>query len=134
MRKTVIDLIRGQVVKRLVKTVSVVKVEPIAEAVAELGPVGKRVKINVVVLQRPPQPLYENIVLHPAPAVHANGNSVVFEFLDKALTGELRALVGVENLRAAVAPDRLGKSLDPKVGLQSIGYLRSACPSFLLSP
>ena len=63
MREIVIDLIRGQIVKRLVKPIPVVKIEPITESVTEFGPGVKRVKVEVVVLECPPQPLYENIVL-----------------------------------------------------------------------
>jgi len=70
------NLIRGQVVKCLVKTFLAIKIEPIPESVLQLGSGAKRVKINVVVLERPPQPFYENVVLAPSPAVHTNGNAM----------------------------------------------------------
>jgi hypothetical protein len=54
MRKTVVNLIRGQVVKRLMKAISVIKVEPVAETVPKIGSAAKRVKVKVVVLKRPP--------------------------------------------------------------------------------
>jgi len=73
------NLIRGQVVKCLVKTFLAIKIEPIPESVLQLGSGAKRVKINVVVLERPPQPFYENIVLHPASAVHTDGDVVAFK-------------------------------------------------------
>ena len=44
----------------------------------ELRPGGKRVKENVVVLERPPQPLYKNVVLTTPPAIHADGDAVFF--------------------------------------------------------
>jgi hypothetical protein len=79
MRKTVVNLIRCQSVKRLVKAILIIKIEPIAEAVPKLGPSAKRVKVDVVVLECPPQSLYENIVLTPASAIHADGNAVALK-------------------------------------------------------
>jgi hypothetical protein len=99
MRKTVINLIRGQVVKCLVKTFLAIKFEPNPESVPKFGSGIKRVKINVVVFKRPPQTFYENIVLHPASAVHTDGDVVAFkQTCCKGLTCELSALVGIENL------------------------------------
>jgi hypothetical protein len=37
MRKTVVNLIRGQVVKRLMKAIYIIKVEPVAETVPKPG-------------------------------------------------------------------------------------------------
>ena len=47
MRKTVIDLIRGQVVKGLVKPIPVITVAPMPESVPQLESVAKRVRVNV---------------------------------------------------------------------------------------
>ena len=58
------------------KPIPVIKVKPIPESVPKLGSVAKRVKVNVVVLECPPQPFYENVVLAPASAVHADGNAM----------------------------------------------------------
>ena len=118
----VVNLIRGQVVKRLVKAIPVIKIEPIAETVPKFGPAAKRVKVNIVVLDCPPQPLYENIVLAPASAIHADCNAVALKQTRKSLTGKLSALVGIENLWSAVAPDSLGERLDTEVGLHGVGH------------
>jgi hypothetical protein len=54
MRKVVVNLIRGQVVKRLMKAISVIKVEPVAETVPKIGSasrfysVGKKVIKNAL--------------------------------------------------------------------------------------
>jgi len=117
----VVNLIRGQVVKRLVKAFLIIKIEPIAEAVPKLGPAAKRVKVDVVVLERPPQPLYENIVLTPASAIHADGNAVALKQTRKGLACKLSALVGIEYFWSAVAPDSPGEGLDTEVGLHGIG-------------
>jgi hypothetical protein len=101
MRKVVVNLIRGQVVKRLMKAISVIKVEPVAETVPKIGSAAKRVKVNVVVLKRPPQPLYENIVLSASSSIHAHGDLVALKQTCKGLAGKLNTLVSIENLRSA---------------------------------
>jgi len=52
----------------LVKPIPVIKIEPIAESVPQLRSAAKGVAVNVAVLERPPQPLYENVILNSAPA------------------------------------------------------------------
>ena len=74
MSKIIINLIRGQVVKGLVKPIPVIKIEPITESVPKFRSAAKGVEVNVVILERPPQPLYEKVILNSAPSVHADGN------------------------------------------------------------
>jgi len=45
------------------KSLFVVKIKPGSESFAKLGACIKRVKINIVVLESPPQPFYENVIL-----------------------------------------------------------------------
>ena len=99
-----------------------IKIEPIAKAVPKLGPAFKRVKVNVVVLDCPPQPRHENIVLAPASVIHAGGNAVALKQTRKALAGKLIALVGIEYFWSDVAPGSLGERLDTEVGLHGIGH------------
>jgi hypothetical protein len=63
MRKVVIDLIRCLVVKRLVETFMIVKAEPFSETGPQLGSVGIRSEIEVMVFERPPQSFDEDVVL-----------------------------------------------------------------------
>jgi hypothetical protein len=49
----------------------------------------KRSQIEVLVLERPPQPLDENIVLHPTSTVHAHGDTLGFQRSGESLAGEL---------------------------------------------
>ena len=76
MREIEVNLIRGQIVKGLVKPIPVVKIKPGTESVTEFGARVKRVKVNVVVLESPPQPFYEDVVLTPTPAIYADGDAV----------------------------------------------------------
>ncbi len=60
-------------------------------------------------LQRPPEPLEEHVV-HPSPlAVHRDLHAGLGEDAGEPRTGELAALVGVEDLRPAVARHRAAR-------------------------
>ena len=50
------------------------------------------------VLERPPQPFNEDIVLNLATAIHAYSNALSLEQTGKTTAGKLSSLVGVENL------------------------------------
>jgi hypothetical protein len=63
MREFAIDLIRGQVVKRLMRPFTVVKREPFLEAFSQIKNVIERPQIQIMILQGPPQPFDENVVL-----------------------------------------------------------------------
>ena len=73
MRNITLNLIRGQVVKGLVKPIPVIKIKPITDSVPKFSSAAKGVEVNVVILERPPQPLYDNVILNSAPSVHADG-------------------------------------------------------------
>ena len=57
MGPTIIDLIRGAIVKRRVAAVVVVKANPPSEAFAQLGAAGEGVQVQVLMFDGPPQPL-----------------------------------------------------------------------------
>jgi len=58
------------------------------------------------VLNRPPQPLNEQVVVVAPFSIHADLDSVPLEEPGESLAGEVAALVGVEDLRPSL-PDRL---------------------------
>ena len=74
------------------KALFVIKIKPLTQAVPKFGSTAKRVKVYVVVFERPPQPLYENIVLTPSSSIHANGDAVALKQICKGLAGKLSAL------------------------------------------
>ena len=71
-------------------------------------------------LDRPPEPLDKDVVLAAPPTIHADGDPVVLEGLGKVVAGKLSPLVGVEDIRPAVAAQSLLKGLDTEVGVQGI--------------
>ena len=61
-------------------------------------------------------------VVHPASlAVHTDENASTLEHIEPCLTGELRALVGVEDLRRPKARKRLLEGRHAKVRCQRVG-------------
>ena len=122
MRKIEVNLIRGQIVKRLVGTLCVVELEPLAKALSEFGPIVKRPKVKILILQRPPKKLNENIILDSATTIHADLNMMRLEHIGKGSGGKLSPLIGIKDFWPAEAAKRLGKGLDTKFGIQSIGY------------
>ena len=56
-------------------------------------------QVDLFVLNRAPEPLQPDIIEAAAPTVHANRDALRQEPSGESQTGELAALVGVENLR-----------------------------------
>ena len=79
IRKTVIHLIRCPVVKRLVEALTIVKPKPVPEPNPQLGSIGKGSEIEILMFERPPQPLDKNVVLDASATVHTDGDAVVFQ-------------------------------------------------------
>ena len=47
---------------------------PVTESVLKFRSAVKGVEVNVVELERPPPPLYKNVILNSAPSIHADEN------------------------------------------------------------
>jgi len=67
------------------------------------------VQIDFLVLHATPQTFDEHVVAPRAFAVHADRDAAILEHRGEGLTGELRTLVGVEDLRLPVARQRFSK-------------------------
>lgn len=89
---------------------AVVETDIAAKGGTGLGDAGVGAQVNLLVLHSPPEPLDEDVV---APdAVHADGDPCILQHLNEIHAGELRALVAVEDLRPAVALERLFQRFD----------------------
>src|SRR5712672_4430894 len=91
---------------------SVVKVEISTNRASRLtdGFVGSQ--IDLLVFDAFPKPLDEHVVSPSSFAIHTDGNAVAGEDAVKGHTGELRALVGVEDVRPAVTRESILQCLD----------------------
>ena len=79
MRQTKVNLIRGLVVKRRMASYEVIVLNPIGKSASQGLAVIKRMKVNELVFEGPPEPLHKDIVMAAASAIHADGNVVVVE-------------------------------------------------------
>src|SRR6185436_16087329 len=89
-------------VKARVWPLAIVEVEITTERTARLAHAVVGPQIDLFVLDRPPYPLDEDVVAPRPLAIHADGDAVVRQLAGEGLAGELRALVGVEDVRRAV--------------------------------
>src|SRR4051812_42130481 len=69
-------------------------------------------QIHLLVFDAAPQPLDEDVIPPRTLAVHADRNAVVGEYAGEGRAGELRALVGIEDVRPAVTRQGILQRLD----------------------
>src|SRR5574338_1224607 len=86
--------------QRLMRPAPVVPVEEGREAPLLREAVGARAQIDPLVLDRPPQPLDEDVVVAAPAPVHADADAVALEHPGERFRGELAALVGIKDLRS----------------------------------
>src|SRR5829696_8061649 len=94
------------------RTATIVKVEIPTNRASRLtdGFVGSQ--IDLLVFDAFPEPLDEHVVAPGSFAIHADGDVVVGENAGEGRTSELRALVGVEDVRPAVTRESILQRLD----------------------
>src|SRR3954452_24026548 len=100
------------------RSAGVVEAEMPADRGASLGDRVVSSKVDLLALDRSPEPLDEDVVAPGTLAVHADGDPVLGQRPGEGPAGELAALVGVEDLRPAVADQSLFQRLDAERRLQ----------------
>src|SRR5262245_15484842 len=85
----------------------VVKRKPCRDTTVCLAPVGVALQVDVLVLERAPQPFDEHIVHPPAASIHRDAHAGSHQRAGEGGAGELAALVGVEDLWPTKARERL---------------------------
>src|SRR3954453_580677 len=96
---------------------SIVEVQIPADRGASLADRVVGPEIHLLVLDRSPEPLDEDVVAPGALAIHADGDAGLEEHVGEVGAGELRALVGVEDLGPAMPGERLLQRLDAECRL-----------------
>lgn len=87
-----------------------------------LGQAAVSAQIDLLVFERSPEALDEDVVSPAAFSVHAQLDRVVVsDQFHEVAVGELGALIGVEYLGTAVLEDRVFNGRDAEVGRQRIG-------------
>jgi hypothetical protein len=75
-----------------------------------------------MILERPPQPLDEDVVLDAPAAVHADADSLILEHPCEGSACELRSLVGIEDVRRTESLYSLLERLHAKLRLHVVGH------------
>lgn len=91
-------------------------------------------QVDLLVLDRAPEPLDEDVVAPGASAVHADGDTGLEQHFGEGLAGELRSLVRVEDVRLAMPDHCLLQCLDGSVSAHARDAVtgRLTCRSILL--
>ena len=113
-------------VKGSMRTSGVEEGDVASDAGSSLGDGFIGMQVDLLVLHRSPQPLNEDVVAPGAAAIHADADLMTLENADEVGGRELRALVGVEDLRLSEALQRLLECLDAEVGGLAIAGRRNA--------
>src|SRR5690625_3393986 len=90
---------RRPVAQRLVWACLVIKADPRTDPGTRLATIGIALQIDVLMLERTPQPLNEDVVHPPAAAIHVEAHSGSRQYAGEGGAGELADLVGIEELR-----------------------------------
>ncbi|CAI09262.1 hypothetical protein ebA5509 [Aromatoleum aromaticum EbN1] len=98
-----------------VRPAFVVEAQVGAQVGLGLGDAVIGLEVHLFVFHALPQPLDEDVVAPAALAVHADLDAVVFEQVGEIGAGELASLIGVEDLRAAVAMQRFAHRIEAEV-------------------
>ena len=110
-----VDLIRCLSDKSLMGSVLVEKTEVGRKSRSEVRNAVVGVQIDMLVLHRAPEALDKDVVHLSSFAIHADLNAVCLQDAGEVPAGELRALVGVEDLRPAVFRNCLFQRLGANV-------------------
>src|SRR3990172_2636610 len=116
-----VGLIRRPIGKRLVRPAPVVEPEVALQRRVRFWRTLVGMQVDLLVLHASPQPLDEHIVDPSALAVHADADALGLKHFAERGSGKLRAMVGVEDLRAPEPIERLLERLDTEVRGERIG-------------
>lgn len=111
---------RGPAIQRAMRTFVVVEPEIGRKPRFEFRHRAIVPKIDILVLDTAPEPLDKHIIQRPATAVHADQDLVVQQRTGEVRTGELTALIGVEDARLSLRQGLLER-LRTEQRIQGIG-------------
>ena len=110
----------------------IIEINPLADARPCFPAVGVGFQMDLLIFDRAPQPLDEDVVQEAAAAVHRDRDPGRQQLAGERGAGELRALVGVEYARRAVTRQRLLQRLDAEPAVHRVrqppGQHRAARP------
>src|SRR5947208_14433507 len=92
-----VSLIWCSPAERLMRTSQIIPVEELAKAALLFNAVGRWAQVDPFVLHGPPQALDEDVVVAAPASIHADLDSVILQHVGELVTGELRALISIED-------------------------------------
>src|ERR1700731_2751377 len=98
-----VNLPRCAIAEALVLAFRVVKFQPGANTGLGFGHSRISMEVDLLIFEAAPQPLDEDVVHTPALAVHADHDPLPFQGTGEVVASELAALVGIKDLRPAIA-------------------------------
>jgi len=104
----------------LVGTLGVVEPKVVTKTDSGISAILICFQIHLLIFHRPPQPLNEQVVIVAPFPIHTDPDSVLLQHPGEGFTGELGALVSVEDIRSAF-PKCFFQRLDAKVGFKGVG-------------
>jgi hypothetical protein len=94
------------------RTPQIIPVEELAKAALLFDAVGRWTQVDPFVLHGPPQALDEDVVVAAPASVHADLDPAIPQHIGELVTGELRALIGIEDVGLAEPGEGLAQRLD----------------------
>ena len=101
-------------------TLPVVHLHPPTDTLPGLASPLEGIEVDAFVLQRTPEPLYHNVVLPSALAVHRDTHRSFIQRLRKVKARELASLVGIEYLRSSILPQSLLQGRNAELRLKRV--------------
>ena len=109
------------------RTLGVVIGDPPAKASLQFGTGLEGMEVDALVLQGSPEPLDEDVVHPPAPAVHADTHLGVAQHAGERETGELTALISIEDFGPPEPGQRFLQRRDTEAGVHGVGQPPELC-------
>ena len=102
------------------RSLGVVEADPLADDATGGEAIRDVVQVDRLVFERAPQPLDEDVVHEPAPAVHRDADAGCLKAGGEGYAGKLTALIGIEDLRCAVARQGLLQCVRAEARVQRV--------------
>ena len=93
---------RHAVAKILVRPLVIVELEVVVESGGQVRYRSVLLDVDILVLDRAPEPLNEDVIEDPTAAIHADTNACHRQLAGEITRSELNALVSVEDFRLAM--------------------------------
>src|SRR5580692_10644869 len=107
-----ISLVRCSPAERLMRTPQIIPVEELAKAALLFDAVRRWTQVDPFVLHGPPQALDEDVVVAAPASVHADLDPAIPQHIGELVAGELRTLIGIEDVGFAEPGEGLAQRLD----------------------